>query len=140
MVQWQTQKLTTLLVHLSLKVSSSKSHLLSGTPTRNLEPEGVDGQDEIPVPENGNVTKTPELEGDVAKVLDPKGSLKANGTPFTVVDGSVLDTRGALNEMGTSSKDVIAKDTVSREALLNNGSFFFTDDVVKVHLYWESLQ
>ena len=49
----------------------------------------------------------------VAKELDPKGALETNGTPFTVVDGSVLDTRGALNEMGTSSKGVVAKDTVT---------------------------
>ena len=73
-------------VHLSLKVSSLKSHLLSGTLTRNQEPEGVVGQDEIPVPENGNVTKTPELEGDVAKVLDPKGALDEEEAPMMALD------------------------------------------------------
>ena len=57
-----------LLVHLSSKVSSSKSHLLSGTLTRNQERKGVVGEDEIPVPKDGNVTITPELEGDVAEV------------------------------------------------------------------------
>ena len=73
-----------------------RSHLLSGTLARNQEPEGVVGQDRFPVPKDGTVTNTPVLEGDVATVLDPKGALEANGTPFTVVDGSVLDTRGAL--------------------------------------------
>ena len=36
--------------------------------------------------------------------------------------------------MGNSSKDVVGKVLVTREALINNGSFFFTDDDVTVPL------
>ena len=46
-----------------------------------------------------------------------------------VADGTVPDTRGAFNELGTSSKDVVAKDMVTRDALENNGTFFTDVDV-----------
>ena len=49
-----------------------------------------------------------------------------------VADGTVHDTRGAFNEMGASSKDVVARDVVTRDALETNGTFFFTDDDVTV--------
>ena len=55
-------------------------------------------------------------------------------SPLLVANGKVLDPREAFNNIGPSSKDVIAKDLVTREALINNGSFFFTDDVIKVSL------
>ena len=54
--------------YLFTKVSTLQKHLFSGTLTRNLEPQGVAGQDELPVPEDGNVTITPVLEGDIAEV------------------------------------------------------------------------
>ena len=46
-----------------------------------------------------------------------------------VADGTVHDTRGAFNEMGASSKDVVARDVVTRDALETNGPFFTDDDV-----------
>ena len=49
-----------------------------------------------------------------------------------VADGKVLDPREALNDMGNSSKDGVGIILVIREALINNGPFFFTDDVAKV--------
>ena len=51
-----------------------------------------------------------------------------------VGDSKVLDPREAFNDTGNSSKDVVAKDLVTREALNNNGPFFFTGDDVKVPL------
>ena len=50
-----------------------------------------------------------------------------------VGDGKVLDPREAFNDTGNSSKDVVAKDLVTREAFTNIGSFFFTDDGVTDH-------
>ena len=49
-----------------------------------------------------------------------------------VADGTVLDTRGAFNEIDASSKDVDANSVVTRDALEANGTFFFTDDDVTV--------
>ena len=49
-----------------------------------------------------------------------------------VADGKVLDPREAFNDMGNSSKDGIGIVLVTREALNNIGSFFFTDDDVTV--------
>ena len=40
--------------------------------------------------------------------------------------------REAFNNMGNSSKDGVGTVLVTREALINNGSFFFTDDDVTV--------
>ena len=51
-----------------------------------------------------------------------------------VDDGKVLDPREAFNDLGSSSKDVVAKELVTREALNNNGPFFFTGDDFKVPL------
>ena len=50
-----------------------------------------------------------------------------------VADGKVLDPREAPNNMGNSSKDGVGIVLVTREALNNIGSFFFTDDDVTVH-------
>ena len=49
-----------------------------------------------------------------------------------VADGTVLDTRGAFNDMGASSKDVVARDVVTRDALELLAPFFFTSDDVTV--------
>ena len=46
----------------------------------------------------------------------------------------MLDPREAPNNMGNSSKDGVGKVLVTREALINNGSLFLTDDVVTVPL------
>ena len=42
--------------------------------------------------------------------------------------------REAFDNMGNSSKDGVGKVLITREALINNGSFFFTDDDVTVPL------
>ena len=41
--------------------------------------------------------------------------------------------REAFNNVGNSSKDGVGTVLVTREALNNNGSLFFTDDDVTVH-------
>ena len=41
-----------------------------------------------------------------------------------VAEGTVLDTREAFTNLGASSKDVIAKDVVTRDALDKYGTFF----------------
>ena len=46
----------------------------------------------------------------------------------------MLDPREAFNNKGNSSKDGVGKDLVTREALTNISSLFFTDDGVKVPL------
>ena len=45
---------------------------------------------------------------------------------------TVPDPREALHEMDNSSKDGVGKVLVTREALINNGSYFLTDDDVTV--------
>ena len=49
-----------------------------------------------------------------------------------VADGTVLDTRGAFNDMGNSSKDGVGIVLVTGDALETNGTLFFTDDDVTV--------
>ena len=46
-----------------------------------------------------------------------------------VADGTVHDTRGAFNDMGASSKDVVARDVVTRDAFDKYGTFFTDVDV-----------
>ena len=58
--------------------------------------------------------------------------LDVNCSPKLVADGKVLDPREAPNNMGNYSKDGVGKVLVTREALINNGSLFLTDDDVKV--------
>ena len=56
-----------------------------------------------------------------------------------VADGKVPDTREAFNDIGASSKDVVAKDVVTRVAFTNIDSFF-TDDDITVAFNWECLR
>ena len=46
-----------------------------------------------------------------------------------VADGKVHDTREAFNDIGASSKDVVGKDVVTKDAFTNMGSFFTDVDV-----------
>ena len=46
-----------------------------------------------------------------------------------VADSKEHDTRGAFNDIGASSKDVVGKVIVTKDAFTNMGSFFTDVDV-----------
>ena len=118
-----------------------RSHLLSGTLTRNQKPQGLVGQDEIPVPKDGNVTITPVLEGDVARVTAVTTSVAVKIDAITWSQNLFaveVDTRDAFytgttleNVVGTVQFHlvVVARDVFARDALETNWDLHEEDDV-----------
>ena len=104
--------------------------------------ENIVGQDEIPVLEDGNVTITPELEGDVAKVAAVTTSVAVEIVAITWSQNLFaveVDTPEMPSNIGTTLEDVVGavvlhlvavtRDVSARDALETNWDLHEEDDV-----------